>query len=85
MLCLRKGVEVVNCPHCGWRLIITEHSVDSDGYKATFICNSMKECAVEVKVNTNLLWAYEHNRITKDLENDAYTILLSAGLMPTPP
>jgi len=45
----------------------------------------MKDCAVEVKVNTNLLWAYEHNRITKDLEMDAYNLLLSAGLIPTPP
>jgi len=79
----------VNCPHCGWGMEIEDEGVNLDGYYATLTCKNTVgkggKCMVSVKVNTNLLWAYENNRIKAELRQDAYLLLLSAGLIATPP
>ncbi len=75
----------MNCPHCGWSLKLEKDWVDRNGYHGIFTCNSFKCCEVEVKATTNLLWAYDNNRLPKELRQEASSILLSSGLLSTPP
>ena len=75
----------MNCPHCGWSLKLEKEWVDRKVYHGIFTCNSFKDCKVEVKATTTLLWAYDNNRLPKELRQEASSILLSRGLLPTPP
>ena len=52
----------LNCPHCGWSMQITKDWVDVDGYHGLFTCR-YATCEVSVSVTSDLLWAYENNKI----------------------
>jgi len=56
---------------------ITKDWVDADGYHGLFSCR-YATCEVSVSVTTNLLWAYENNKIKISLRSEAKDIL-SAG------
>ena len=69
----------LNCPHCGWSMQITKDWVDADGYHGLFNCR-YATCEVSVSVNTNLLWAYENNKIKISLRSEAKDILSTGEL-----
>ena len=75
----------MDCPYCGWSLKIKKEWVDLDGYHGILECNSMIDCQVIVNASTNLLWAYENKKIPEHLIKQASSILLSRGMLPTPP
>ena len=74
----------MDCPHCGWDLKIVKEWVTPEGYHADLIC--AYECLdVKVRVSSNLLWAYENNKMLFALRLEAYDILQQKGLLATPP
>jgi hypothetical protein len=79
----------MRCPHCGWKLVVQTESVSREGYRATMVCNTFigdKEvCPVIIHANTDLLWSYENKKLPLHLRNTAHDILLSSGLLSTPP
>ena len=75
---------IMDCPHCGWNMKVIKEWVNIEGYHAELTC-PFDTCKVSVMATTNLLWAYEENRITKELRANAYEILQSRGLLSTPP
>jgi len=80
-----KGVELMDCPHCGWSLKVIEETVSVEGYLAKMECSSKPKCKVVIHLNTDLLWAYENNRILLTLKNEAYALLLANGFLTAPP
>ena len=65
----------VNCPHCGWSMKVSKEWVDADGYHGQFDCR-YTTCQVSVSVSTDLLWAYENDKINGNLRSEAYDILM---------
>lgn len=64
-------------------------TISRKGYFAEMVCDTVVgnkgKCPTVVKVNTDLLWAYENNRLPAALRMTAHDILLSVGLLSTPP
>ena len=89
MLRLWYGGAPMNCPHCGWSMKIELETISREGYFAEMVCDTIIEnkgkCPTVVKANTDLLWAYENNRLPATLRMTAHDILLSSGLLATPP
>ena len=69
----------LNCPHCGWSMQITKDWVDVDGYHGLFTCR-YATCEVSVSVTSDLLWAYENNKIKISLRSEAKDILSTGEL-----
>ncbi len=74
----------MNCPHCGWNMKIINEWVNVGGYHGEFEC-PYTSCEVTVTATTNLLWAYDNDRIKSDLRSAAHDILQSSGMLSTPP
>ena len=64
-------------------------TISLQGYFAEMFCDTVAgnkgKCPTVVKANTDLLWAYENNRLPAALRMTAHDILLSSGLLSTPP
>tara|TARA_B100001113_G_C20891961_1_gene527357 strand:+ start:394 stop:633 length:240 start_codon:yes stop_codon:yes gene_type:complete len=77
------------CPHCGWKLVAQTESVNREGYQATMVCDTMINnkgaCPIVIHANTDLLWAYENGQLPLHLRTVAHDILLSTGMLSTPP
>lgn len=65
----------VKCPHCGWSMKVSKEWVDADGYHGQFECRYVT-CEVSVLVSTDLLWAYENDKINNNLRSEAYDIIM---------
>jgi hypothetical protein len=64
-------------------------TISREGYFAEMVCDTVignkGKCPTEITANTDLLWAYENNCLPAALRMTAHDILLSSGLLSTPP